>query len=108
MLTYKIILHKKGADDEIGEKRDTFIEIEEKRETSWKRGKKGKKGVEFALCGIRLSEQFVLYNWDSGENPDQNSWQNFERNSVQNSSDNFNRIATITREAASYENRSVL
>ena len=33
-LTYKVTLHKKGIDVEIGGKRDTFIEIEEKRETS--------------------------------------------------------------------------
>ena len=34
MLTYKVILHKKGIGVEIGGKRDTFLEIEEKRETS--------------------------------------------------------------------------
>ena len=61
MLTYKVILHKKGIDVEIGGKRDTFFEIEEKRETSSKRGKKGKKGSGVCTLGI-IDYNFCFIN----------------------------------------------
>ena len=58
MLMYKVVLHKKRIDVEIGGKRDTFLEMEEKRETSWKRGKKGKNGS--GICTLKKGSKFIL------------------------------------------------